>query len=403
MVKKPVRSIVAAISAAAARWNDPGFAPRIRALDAVGARTGYGRATVEYAFDRLFRALRRDAIEAVIADELGSLDALDRFVERTGRPRAHALPIGRICVLSSRTTIGVAIVPAVFAVCAKCDVSVKDREDDLVAAFFATLAGELPELGAAVTAAQWDGESAARDLDRFDAVVAFGSDANLAAIATRLPYSTRLIPYGSKASAGYVTRDALRDREAARAIARRAAIDLLLYETEGCLSLHALFVERGGVISPEQFAQIFGETLSGAAPDLPAGTPEARRAARLALTRDMATFRGAEDQAIVSDAAASYLLLTDPPWDEPPPFVSRALPIRSVDSPAQAAEYFVRHGVSVEALGVAGSRPDLADAAMRMGAARIAQLGSLQSPEIGDFHGGRPRIAEFVRWISDET
>ena len=103
-------------------------------------RTGYASAAVDYAFDRLFGSLTREAIEAVIAGELGTVDALDGFVASPGRPPSGALPIGRVCIISSRTTIGVAIVPAVFALCAKCSVLVKDREDFLASAFFATVA-----------------------------------------------------------------------------------------------------------------------------------------------------------------------------------------------------------------------------------------------------------------------
>jgi len=401
MVKNPVRSIVAAIAAAAARWSDGGFAPRAHARDAVSARTGYSRATVEYAFDRLFRSLRRDAIEAVVRDELGSLDALDRFVERTGRPRARAVPIGRVCVISSRTTIGVAIVPAAFALCAKCDVLVKDREDELVSAFFATLAEELPGLSASASA--WESDREALDLSGFAAVVAFGADATLAEIAARLPHSTRFLPYGSKASAGYVTREALGDPAAARGIAHAAASDLLLYETEGCLSLHALFVERGGAVSPQDFAQMLAGAIDATAENLGVARGSDRVVAQRAMARDVATFRGDAGTVALTDAQSSYLLLLEPGWHEPPPFISRSLPIRSVDEPDEAVAYFRRHGIAVEALGVAGARRDLSDAALSLGAARIARLGELQSPALGDFHGGRPRIAEFVSWISDET
>ncbi len=403
MVKKPVRSIVAAISAAATRWTDASFPPRVRARDAVGTRLGYTPVTVEYAFDSLFGPLRRDAIEAVIADELGCLDALDRFVERAGRPPACALPIGRVCVLSSQTTIGVAIVPAIFALCAKCDVLVKDREDHLVSAFFATLADELPELSASAAAMPWNGERSALDLSGFAAVVAFAADATLAEIGAQLTHSTHFIPYGSKASAGYVPREALRDSTAAREAARGAATDLLLYETEGCLSLHALFVERGGGVSPERFAQLLADAVAAVSNQLGVGRLDQRRVARLALARDMVAFRAGSGTATLSDPESTYLLVMDPPWDEPPPFISRALPIRSVDEAAQAAEYFKRHGVALEALALGATRPDLIDAALRMGAARVARLGALQAPALGDFHGGHPRIAEFVRWVSDET
>jgi hypothetical protein len=33
---------------------------------------------------------------------------------------------------------------------------------------------------------------------------------------------------------------------------------------------------------------------------------------------------------------------------------------------------------------------------------RIAPFGTLQHPPLASPHGGRPRIAEFVRWVSDE-
>ncbi|MBV8343858.1 MAG: hypothetical protein JO190_02565 [Candidatus Eremiobacteraeota bacterium] len=402
MVKTPVRSIVAAIADAAARWSDAGFGARLRARDAVSARTGYSPTTVEYAFDRLFESLRADAIEAIIADELESPEALDRFVSRAGRPRARAVPIGRVCVISSRTTVGVAIVPAVFALCAKCDVLVKDREDHLVSAFFATLARELPELRSSAVAMPWESAGEALELDGFAAVVAFGDDATLALIAARLPYSARFIPYGSRASAGYVTREALNEPSAAHEIARRAATDLLLYETEGCLSLHTLFVERGGAVSPQRFAEMLADAIPVCANELGAGRPDARRGARLAMARDIAAFRAARG-ATLTDPGSTYLLLVDPEWDEPPAFISRALPIRSVDEPAAAAAYFRRHGIGIEALAVADARRDVADAALSMGAARIARLGGLQAPALGDFHGGRPRIAEFVRWVSDET
>jgi hypothetical protein len=41
--------------------------------------------------------------------------------------------------------------------------------------------------------------------------------------------------------------------------------------------------------------------------------------------------------------------------------------------------------------------------AAAIGASRIASFGTLQTPPLGTFHGGRPRIAEFVRWVSDQT
>jgi hypothetical protein len=404
LTDRPARSIVRAIAGAAERWSDGDFSPRVRLLDAVAARTGYSLPVVEYALDRIFLSLGENAIAETIARELGSLDALDRFVERGALPRARALPLGSICIVSSRTTIGVAIFPAIFALCAKCDVLVKDRDDGLVGAFFATLRDELDEFETAARATTWDGRHEAADLGAFDGVVAFGSDAALAHLRDGVSPAARFIPYGSKASAGYAGRDALATQTGARDVARGAARDLVLYESEGCLSLHALFVERGAAVTPDAFTALLAAEIERAEVEFPLGTRSADASARLAQRRDLAAFRAASGSgAVYSDANASYLAVLDPPPSEPPAFLPRALGVHAVDGPDDAAAYLERHRLPLEAFAVAGMRDDIFAMAVKAGAARVAAFGELQSPALGGYHGGRPRIAEFVRWMSDET
>jgi Acyl-CoA reductase (LuxC) len=402
MVKKPARTIVGAIVRAAARWNNPRFARRIRTIEAIQERTGYPTRWIEQAFDSIFSRLTQEGIESVIEDELGSLDVLDGFVQRPRGFRARALPLGRICVISSRTTIGVAIVPSVFALCAKCEVLVKDREDRLVAAFFETLADELEDFRSAARAKIWRGENGSRDLRGFDGVVAFGNDASLREIAASLQVGTRFVPYGSKASAGYVTRETLHSETKTRAAARDAAHDLLLFETEGCLSLHVLFVERGGALSPARFSAMVSAAIRSAHHDLPVAAGDRRRTARVAAARDLALFSHSDAGSVHSDPQSTYLVALDPPGDVPPFFLPRSLMVRSVDSPSELTAYLRRHGISLEALAIAGSRSDVTIAAEETGASRITALGAMQDPPLGTFHGGRPRIAEFVRWLTDE-
>ncbi len=399
----PARGIVRAVADAAARWADADFPPRVRLLDRVVERTGYTAPVVEYALDQLFGSLSADAIEATIVGELGSLEVLDGFALRPGRPRARALSAGSVCVISSRTTIGVAIVPALFALCAKCDVLVKDREDGLVRAFFETLAQELDEFREAARAQSWEGESDAINVGTFDAIVAFGSDATLARIAASTQGSTRFIGFGSRASIGYVAREELRDVAHAKSIAAGAARDLVLYETEGCLSLHALFVERGGAVDPAEFTRLVAQEVERASVEFPPGLRDARASARIASARNLAAFRSAAGTgSVFSDARGSYLTVLDPPESEPPAFLPRAIALHAVDNPSDAITYLARHDVPVEAVAIAGKREDLRTMAIEIGAHRIARFGDLQRPPLGGNHGGRARIADFITWITDE-
>ncbi|MHB8146959.1 MAG: acyl-CoA reductase [Vulcanimicrobiaceae bacterium] len=400
----PVIRIVNAIADAASRWSEAEYPPRVRTQAKIVERTGYSLAVVAYALDQLFSCLRARDIVATIERELGSLTALDTWVAQSGGSSVRALPIGRVCIISSRTTIGVALIPAIFALCAKCDILVKDREDAFIRAFFATLAQELQEFGLAARAQQWSGDDDAVDLQAFDAIVAFGNDASLARIARHVTPNARFIAYGSKASIGYVASKALSSNRSANEIAAGAARDFVLYDTEGCLSLHLLFLERGGTVSPAAFARIFNAQIERAAVEFPLGARQAGASARVAGARDLAAFRAASGSgSVFSDPEASFVLLFDPPAHESAPMLPRTIAVRAVDEPNDALTYLRKHAIPIEAVAVAGNTPEIEQMVAAAGASRMTRFGELQRPPIDTYHGGRPRIAEFVHRLADET
>ena len=386
--------LVRAVADAAERWTDADFPARVRTAAAIVARTGYTLPVVEFALDRLFRPLRAGTLERAICEELGSLDVLDRFVDRR-----RAYPVGKVVVISSHTTIGVAIVPAIYALCAKCTVFVKDLEDALVAAYFQTLVQERPELAAFVQARSWHAGSDVqgdRELPLADAVVAFGRDETLAAIRETLRPNARFVGYGRRASVGYVARDALDDETKAREIARGVARDVVLYDGEGCMSLHALFLERGGGVAAVAFARLLIEALEEASIEFPAG----RLDPRVSTYGAGAMFRAAAGRgSVLRTRAGDAMLIVEPPLSEPPPFLPRILPIYAVDEAADCEEYVRSHGLPLEAFAVAQPSDDLAALAARLGAVRLARFGEMQAPSPALHHGGRSRIADFVRWV----
>ncbi|HET9392760.1 MAG TPA: acyl-CoA reductase [Candidatus Rubrimentiphilum sp.] len=379
------RDIVRAIADAASRWSDADFPARVRATQRVAERTGYSIPVVEYAFDRLFFSITQEALTATIEDELGGLDILDEFMPRQGRTDAWAQPIGNVCIISSRTTIGVALPAAIFALCAKCDVLVKDREDSLVAGFFETLCEEDEHFRNAARAEAWSSDdSGIPDLRSFDMVVAFGRDETLEQIRGALNPEARFAGFGSRASAGYITREALSDAAAAKTIARGAARDLVLYETEGCLSLHILFAENGGRVSVAAFSEFLEKEIEDASVEF----PRAENPARVVQARALAAFRSA--------------VAVPPPVLEAPQFLPRTLSAIAVDAPAEALEYLRRHAIPLEGFAIAGDRDDVNALAIAAGAVRLSGFGELQHPPLHGNHGGRPCIADFVKWV-DKT
>jgi hypothetical protein len=393
----PAARIVGFLADAAERWADADFAPRVRTTHAIMDRLGYSEPVVDYALDRLFFGITRTALEAAIIGEVGSLAALDGPLARDGAPAAWARGVERAVIVSSDTTIGVALVPAVFALCAKCDVIVKDRSDALIAAFFSSLAEEHPAFAGAAVARTWSGGADADEdalLADADVVVAFGRDDALRGVRDRCGIETRFVPFGHRVSVGR-----LRAAEVAAAddaLLAGIARDAVLYDGEGCLSLHALVVEADDDAFA-MFAQRLGAAAEQVTIEFPAGHIEPARAAAAASYRQLAAFRAAGGHGTVVRAGDATLVF-DAPHDEPPPLVARTLPILRGDDDTLAA-YVAAHRLPVQALGVATADAEALALAARIGAVRAAPLGTLQDPPLPGHHGGEHRIAPFIRFV----
>jgi hypothetical protein len=394
----PARRIIGFIADAAERWADADFAPRVRATRAIQARLGYTEPVVDYALDRLFFSITRASLTATIVAELGSVAALDGLQARDGVPAAWAHPAGRAVIVASDTTIGVALLPAIFALCAKCDVVVKDRADALVTNFFASLVEEHPLFAEAAHARQWVG-GADTDEDTLlacaDVVVAFGGDAALRAIRERCGIEARFVPYGHRASIGRLTAAQAAELDAAGADA--IARDALLYDGEGCLSLHALFV-AGDETVQTRVAERLDAAFARVATEFPAGTPSPAREAAVAAYRNLAAFRAAGGSGAVYRGGGATLVagVAD---DEPPPLLPRVLPLYRADDDNAIAATVARLRLPVQALGAVTADGDALALAARIGAVRVAPFGTMQDPPLGGHHGGGARISDFVRWI----
>src|SRR5581483_4121845 len=144
-------------------------------------------------------------------------------------------------------------------------------------------------------------------------------------------------------------------------------------------------------------SELLAEAIAELTPHFPAAVYDATTAAKVAAARELAAFRGRDSGTAVADPHASFVVALDPPADEPPLFLPRVVGLRPVDEANDALTYLQRHHVTLEALAVSERRADLVEMATQAGASRVTHFGELQAPPLGAFHGGRPRIAEFVR------
>ena len=390
-----------AVADAAERWGNADFPARVRATRAIETRTSYTEPVIDYALDALFESIDVASIEAVLANELGSVAALDGFVARPGRPDVTYVARDPIAIVASDTTIGVAIPALVFAACAKATIRIKDRDDGLTRAFVETLAEELPEVREAISVGAWDGldaGAAEHFLHDAGAVVAFGRDDTLRSIRARLRADASFVGFGHRTSVAYIARESLADATRARDVARSLARDIVLYDGDGCLSPHAVFCETGGTLDALAFARLLGDACDEAAIEFPAGSTAMR--SDVSRYRDAARFRAAQgDGALFGGTVTSHLIVLEPPRDEPPPLLSRTAALYAVADPSDALAALRRYALPLEAVALSQSRADLEAFARESGASRVCSVGDLQRPPLGGDHGGAGRIRPLVRAV----
>ena len=288
--------------------------------------------------------------------------------------------------------------------------------EPVFATLFARLLCEVhPPLADCLAVVWWKGGQpgpAATLYRASDTVLAYGGNAALREVREQVPASTRFIAYGHKLGVTLVGRAAL-DRQRGPAAARRAALDVVRWEQQGCYSSHAVYVERGGAVSPRDFAQHLAAELANL------GHRHPRRALALDEAEAVAAWRrAAEWRALTStdDGSAGNELLGDEaaPWavaysDRPQPLAptagQRCVQVSAVEALDVVLPLLAPHASFLQTVGLATTPAELyrlGEALGRVGVTRIAPLGGMTQPEAGWHHDGRFNLADLVRMVEIE-
>jgi hypothetical protein len=411
LATRATRAIARPLERVARRFLDPADAVRRDAVDALGRAGRFAPAEIARALDDAFAPLAGGGIERWIAAELGSPTALDRLSPRREGParRAHG-PEWMLQVYAGNVP-AIPVWPMYGALLLKSAVLAKtaSREPLLAPLVAQAIAGEDPELGACLAVVWWKGGASENDraaIARAPAVLAFGGGESIAGVARAARADAILSLHGPKVSAACIAREALTPA-GARDAARRAARDIALYDQQGCLSPHAIYVERGGAVAPRVFASALGEALEAAARETPRASLDAEEAARGRLYRAQAEFEAAAGgnagEVFASTEGAGWTVVLERGARFEPGPGHRVVRVHAVDDIMDALSALRPHAADLEAVALEASgarRGGLEAAIAALGVPRVAVLGRLQQPSPLGAHGGVGFLAPFVRWTT---
>ena len=406
-------SIVGVLSATAQSWLDQNNSFRRLALERGVNETGFSEQTLARGLDAFFKQFTVENLNALIAQDLGHVERLDRFTtDRISDTSAFArgpdllvhITAGNI---PSPTILGIALGfltrSAQFVKCA--------RGTSLLSRLFAHSIYEVePKLASCLEIAEWPGGTTPLEQALFaeaDSVTATGSDATLAAIRQRLPERIRFLGYGHRVSFGYVTAEALARFELTKTL-RGAARDVAAWDQLGCLSPHVFYVEHGGAVSVEQFAGLLAAELATIESTEPRGRLDVEAASAIALKRSFYEVRAATAGDVKlwqSEHSTAWTVV----YEADPQFqlscLNRFIYVKPVPDLNEALRYCERIHGKVSTVGLAGSGESAQQHAMqlaRWGATRICRLGEMQNPPLTWRHDGRPALGDLITWTDWE-
>jgi hypothetical protein len=267
-----------------------------------------------------------------------------------------------------------------------------------------------PKLGACLEIAEWRGGRTDIEkalFEQADCVTATGGDEALAAIRHHLPARTRFLGYGHRLSFAYIAGEAMSGFQAKKTAARAAA-DVVAWNQLGCLSPHVIYVEHGGAVAAEHFAEMLAEELARREETEPRGEIAAETAATIASRRAFYEVRAAHSPdtrfwrsenstawTVVYEADARFQLSC----------LNRFIYVKGVSdlkTTLQGADA-VRGKVST--VGVAAGEEKTKELAAELaawGVTRVCPLGQMQNPPLTWRHDGRPALGDLVTWMDWE-
>jgi hypothetical protein len=201
-----------------------------------------------------------------------------------------------------------------------------------------------------------------------------------------------------------------------RKVAARAAGDVVAWNQLGAFAPHVMYVERGGAVTPEQFAEALAEELDRREESEPRGDTAPEIAAAIASRRSVYESRAAHSRVtespdypqtrlVCSSGSTAWTVV----FENDPRFqtscLNRFVYVKEVENLAAALQGADAIKGKVSTVGLAApddQLQELATGLARWGAKRVCPLGQMQNPPLASRSDGRPALGDLVTWMDYE-
>ena len=221
-----------------------------------------------------------------------------------------------------------------------------------------------------------------------------GRDAVVEVSSYPAKYDCEDIILGPKLSFSVLGAEALSSAHSAKKLARKTAVDASVFDQTGCASTHNVFVERGGAVSPSEFARLLAEAMQKTALQLPKGGVSPEQISAIHSVRGLYDFKGT----VYGDPDGMWTVLYSDDTQLSSPVYSRTVFVHPVDHIDDVIQYVDE---TIQTIGLAAE----GEKAIRF-ALQASGAGAVRFPVCGrmlNFDSpwdGMYLIDRMVRWVT---
>ena len=417
LLNRSTESLIKVLSDVADGWLEADNKFRKLALELGPAQTGFPHETLARGLDNFFKQLTRDNFHALLVQEFGDskrLDSLTATAAEQKQNRAAIVNAPEFQVHIAAANIpNPALTSIVFGLLTRSAQFVKCASGStfLPRLFAHSIYDADAKLGACLEIAEWRGGNVELENVLFteaDCVTATGSDETLDKIRKYLSLKTKFIGYGHRVSFGFVAHEVLYGSRAKK-IAAAAADDVVAWNQLGCLSPHVIYVQSGGEISGEHFAQLLAEELERREQTEPRGELPAEHAAAIASRRGIYEVRAAHSpestQHWCSKDSTAWTVIYEADARFQLSCLNRFIYVKGVADLKTVLENADSIRGKVSTVGIAAPEEkinEIVTQLARWGVTRICPLGQMQNPPLTWRHDGRPALGDLITWTDLE-
>lgn len=406
-----VNEIVSIIDSVIGRLLDRNSFERKRLEDLLPLITGFDNEMIRLSLTAYLKKFRKTELQRFLAEDFGNPLILDDFQPRVKRGFSKAIAPDLMTHIWAGNVPGLPLWSFISGLLVKAgNIGKVSSAEPLFASIFARLVAEVePRLADCFAVVWWKGGDEERERVVFrqsEVVIGYGSNESLEAIASRIPVTTRFLPFGHKISFGVIAIPSL-DAKKAWGAAHEAALDVISFDQQGCYSPQLFFVQKGGAVAPIEFANMLAHELECFERRFPQHPLSLEEAAAVASWRESEQIRqiSKTDIQMIGPEKTYWSVVYEGDLNFSPTCLNRNIRVIAFERIEELVQLLQPYKSFLQTVAVATEPKELFHIAQvfgEIGVTRITALGKMTSPEAGWHHDGRFNLSDLIRMVDIE-